>query len=726
MDFPNDTREKYNFLINNCPSNCQDILSECLQTSDVIRQDILLMERTVSLLPILSSPSYPNGVIPPRNDILKYIMCPKVLAPQDITPSFIQHASLFIAFIHGKPDLFAKVVVARYGTPDFHFVVFSVVPAFFGFFCTNEHITLSLPFFRNVIDIAPPQIAKVILQPFFCSVSSFRFIEAVMAPFCNKFGAETRFDEVNRQASLVPIFANELLNCIREAGTLLPAGVLELFKAMVKKNWSLAQLIEMFFTQFFDHQSIVWIASSPFSHRISVFQKILQGSISNVKMVREVFRYFTTVGSSFGVPDAYRVFDHPYIQLLVTVADIMCASRCYSTQNELPFTLRDVNYENYSIDVRFSPFWIRVFPKSMSIYNESSQQLIFISQDLIPLPNNQEYERLYRQLKEEFVNRGLFLYEILSNGYENNNRLLKSVYSTGITKNELFMKYILASSTNSLIERTKQFESMLAFTLHKRILIQWRDLVESRQRALMSPIAIKAAKRAIESSPNDIRSAFVHSSKIFKSNELKKLQFILIIEPSITNALNSNEHLFTKLKKEWDRLIITYHENLDTSDVSILPRASQYIFWESIEELRAMEKVFLTRQFELMLAFLKKLKLINVQKSQIDLLFKTAVVMARSSVIISDYLLFDCFIIKNQLFRPLVSDIIINQWEIFGDFLFKLVSNTPVIDIIKEINKVIAGFCPEISQICESDSTSSTWIFSNRSSDGNVSLQNNM
>ena len=183
---------------------------------------------------------------------------------------------------------------------------------------------------------------------------------------------------------------------------------------------------------------------------------------------------------------------------------------------------------------------------------------------------------------------------------------------------------------------------------------------------------------------------------------------------------------FTKLKKEWDRLIIIYHENLDTSDVSILPRASQYIFWESIEELRAMEKVFLTRQFELMLAFLRKLKLINVQKSQIDLLFKTAVVMARSSVIISDYLLFDCFIIKNQLFRPLVSDIIINQWEIFGDFLFKLVSNTPVIDIIKEINKVIAGFCPEISQICESDSTSSTWIFSNRSSDGNVSLQNNM
>ena len=61
------------------------------------------------------SPSYPEGLIPPRNEVLPMIMDPVLLTTQEATPTFIQHASLFISFIHTKPEIFARVVSRHYG-----------------------------------------------------------------------------------------------------------------------------------------------------------------------------------------------------------------------------------------------------------------------------------------------------------------------------------------------------------------------------------------------------------------------------------------------------------------------------------------------------------------------------------------------------------------------------------------------------------------------------------
>ena len=111
------------FLERNKSPICNDIIQECLKEVDYIRQKIILMERTVNLLPILTSPSYPYGIIPQKNEILKYIISPKILLSQEVTPSFLQHSSLFITFIYNRPELFAKVISSRYGSPDFLFII---------------------------------------------------------------------------------------------------------------------------------------------------------------------------------------------------------------------------------------------------------------------------------------------------------------------------------------------------------------------------------------------------------------------------------------------------------------------------------------------------------------------------------------------------------------------------------------------------------------------------
>ena len=326
-----------NFLSMYLPPNISEKSTICMQKVDELRHLLLTNERTISLLPLLSAPSYPSGIIPEKADILNSIMIPTIMQTKDVTPSFVQHASLFVNFIYSKPDLFAKIVCKRYGQQDFHFMVYSVVPSFFGFFMSEEHISAATCFYQHIVNIAPPQIASAVLQPFFCSICSFRFLEGVMGPFCSKFGGELRLEDPKRQKLLIPQFANDLMDLIKTNVNLLPSTILILFNIMATvKNWNLRSLIAMFFDHFFNQLSIAWVASSPFSHKVPIFQKILKAATDDVKHTRDVLRTFVKASSAFEIPSAYRAFNEDYMQVLISIADIMCAAKCYEIENELP------------------------------------------------------------------------------------------------------------------------------------------------------------------------------------------------------------------------------------------------------------------------------------------------------------------------------------------------------------------------------------------------------
>jgi hypothetical protein len=695
------------FLTSHVPPWTKEKAAQCMAEVDELRLKTLMEERTIALLPLLSAPSYPQGIIPDKGVIIKHILSPSILNTKEVTPAFVQHASLFVNFIHSKPDLFAKVVCKRYGQQDFHFMVFSVVPAIYGFFSSYEHVTVATPFYQHVIHIAPPNIASDIIQPFFCSLGTFRFLESVIGPFCQKFGGEIRLDDAKRQKELIPQYANELMHLISKNLCLLPHIMLLMFNTMVNKGWSLRSLIDMFFGHYFTHQSIAWIASSPFSHKVTVFQKILKAAIENVKMTRDVLRGFVTAKPLYEIPSAYKAFDEDCIQISISIADIMCAARCYETEDELPYSLRNINYEAFPVDRRFSPFILRVFTKQKMGISTSKSHLIFPIYKHEEIQDNPAFERIYRRIAND--RKDVTVYQAVMDDFKSP----KPIYVSGLVHSKEFIDFCRSKSLATVIKFSNTFENYLIYKVNQNELHEWRKIATKRQLALMTPMALKAAKTAACYYQFNIGKAFARASNCFLSVELKKLQFYTIIVPTINATIEQNIEIINKLEDQWGKLMKENLAVFDPIGVNSLPRQSQYIFWECVEEFRSIAMIVHSRQFDLLISVIRKLYIIASTEESIA---KAAVIFSENAKLPSLYILSHEYIVSSPSFIPLIDEPSRKLWEKFGVMLQHILKGTDAGATCDLLKSKITGASALMNHSSDSDS-SSAWFYGAQPSD---------
>jgi hypothetical protein len=107
-----------------------------------------------------------------------------------ILPQQQQAISMIVDFIHRNPPTFAQAIISYSKSiqpADIRFLSNSAIPSLFGFFATNEFISIAFPFFCCLIADAPHDLAISILTPFFCCPCSFSFMESVHQNFSSKF-----------------------------------------------------------------------------------------------------------------------------------------------------------------------------------------------------------------------------------------------------------------------------------------------------------------------------------------------------------------------------------------------------------------------------------------------------------------------------------------------------------------------------------------------------------
>ena len=695
------------------PHDANSLASSCVQQAEGIRQSIFLMERTISLLPLMSSPSYPEGLIPPRSEILQNIMKPLILTSQEATPTFIQHSALFVSFIHSKPEIFAKVVIKRYAMPDFHFLVYSVIPSFYGFFTSHEHVQLAANFYIAVLKIALPHVSIAILQPFFCSLISFRFIEAVMTQFVKKFGTDTRLDDKNRQKSMIRQYSAELVNLIISSASLLPNQLLVIFKLLEKLKWKFSDVSDLFFKHFFNQQSLVWVASSPFTHRTALFNTLLKEIVKDTNNIKQIYRKLITVETKFDIPACYKTLRQPYLLLILSASDVLAAARCFETQEELPFTLKEANYNNFTIDTIFRPFWVRIFPKGLSKSTDTDLPVIFPNHNDFPLGANLEFERPFRQVETIMEDSYNSVYQFITDTKPNPiSEKIQKILGPNFTA---FKEFALYHSLNDLFSRGKDFENLLTFTMHLRIITEWQSLCISKQAALLTPIALKATKTAIATYPN-LSRAFKAASHHFNNKQLQQLQFICIMEEEMVKSLEKERPLIDKVCNLWINLGKEVMNSWDSPVPNTLSPSSQYMFWESIEEIRALEQVSLIRKYDVMLKTLLKLYLIKEKTHSYDV-YLTAFVMTESTQIPILFALFNSHLVRNPQFpilRTKEEKIIWDQLEKF------LVEYTPrseeLFTAYAELQNHFESLCGnereafDTISLSDSDSSSGAWL----------------
>ena len=694
------------------PHNANSLASSCVQQAETIRQSIFLMERTISLLPLMSSPSYPDGLIPPRQEILQYIMKPAILSSQEATPTFIQHSALFVSFIHTKPEIFAKVVIKRYAMPDFHFLVYSVIPSFYGFFTSYEHVQLAANFYISVLKVALPHISIAILQPYFCSLITFRFIESVMTQFMKKFGTDGRLEDKNRQKTLIPQFSSELVALIIDSISLLPNQILAIFKILSKLKWKYSDVSDLFFKHFFNQQSLVWVASSPYGHRTQLFNVILKDVVKNQSNITQIYKTLISTESKFEIPACYKVLEQPYMLLLLSAADILAASRCFETQEQLPFTLKDANYDIFTIETIYKPFWVRIFPKGLSRPTDTDSPIVFPKREQYPLTEGLDYDRPYRQIEAIMDPSYSSVYEFITD--QNANQTMDQIRKILGSNFDSFKDYALKHSLNDLFNRGKDFENLLTFTMHLRIISEWHELCISKQTALLTPIALKATKTAIIKYPS-LPRAFKCASHHFSNKKLQALQFICVVEDEMAKSLEKEQNICQEFSKLWTNQCTEIMNSLDSPVPNALPPSSQYMFWESIEELRALSKVSLNRKYEVLLQTLLKLTLI-AQKSTTYDVYLTAFVMTESTQIPILFALFNSFLVRNPQFTLLTTFQEKYIWDLLEKFLSDFTHRSQeLFQTYAQLQNAFEKLCGneretfENATFSDSDSSSGAW-----------------
>ena len=468
------------------------------------------------------------------------------------------------------------------------------------------------------------------------------------------------------------------------------------------------EMTGMCFNHYFNHQSIAWIASSPFSHKVSVFEKILKAATDNVKMTRDVLRSFVTAYACFDIPSAYKAFDEDYMQLLISVADIMCAARCYQIENELPYSLKNVNYEAFPVEKRFSPFLIRVFTKKTPPFLSTKTHLVF--PDYQQIVQNEDpnpvFERIYRQIATDSKTQNV--YNIVINA----NKTSTSKYKSEVIKTKEFIDFCRITTLNKLVSASDAFENYLLYKVCYDTLKDWNEIATKRQLALMTPMALKAAKTAIAYYPSNIGKAYARASHCFVSDELKKLQFYTIVIPSIMQCLESKSNLFQELESEWDGLLKEAILNMDAQTMNSLPHASGYIFWESVEEIRSIARIVPSRQFDLLIQAIKKLYIIAIHEEQ---LAKLAIIFSENVKLPAICLLSNEYIVASPVFQNLLDEHTMNVWERFNSVIHKFIRGTPTGELYEYIRGQLNGASSAMNH-SDSDSSSS-WFFGSKASD---------
>ena len=666
--------------------------TECIKKSEKMITSIFIQQRLISLLPLMATPSYPDGLIPPRSSILPVIMSPKLLTTQEATPTFIQYTSLFLSYIHTKPNILAKFVAQHYGYSDFHFLVYSAIPSIFGYFTSSEHVEYATYFYLEIVKIGLPHVAISVLQPFLCSMITYRFIENVMTRFTTKFGAELRFDTQKPQKSLIDQYKNYLVQQIIKYAPLLPQAIIVIFISLSQLKWKIIDFSDLFFKKFFNQQALVWVASSAFPHRTKLLSQILKEISKDQVIVKQLFSTFIQTSSMYEIPSCYKVFGQQYIQCLISAADIKACSLCFETIEDLPPSLKDTSFEIFDINTIFRPFLVKIFPKKGQTPIRPRKPVIFpnltdlnqIDKYLKSISN--ELDAISKTPKEELINQ--------NDDDQGNDLSSKKMFDLNIQK-------------------AFNFEEFITLSFWLKTLNEWSSISNSHSVMLLTPIALKTSQSSLLAYPDSLHQAFLHSSRHFIENELKLYQLISLLNNFMKNQLTSQTELINEVEKQWIELITKISSNYKILLANNFSTSSQYMYWYGIEMMRALDNVAPFKKFNYICSIFKLCDLISQRESSFQEILSSMIVITECKSFPTIFSIFDSHLIMNPDFEYLITKEQKNVWFLFKKFLFQFVEQDEKLsNSFSRLVQSMAALLPSEAVSIEtssSDSSSGAW-----------------
>ena len=221
------------------------------------------------------------------------------------------------------------------------------MPSIFGNFTSVECIEVATIFYTHIIGSAQPKLASRILSPFFCSLATFKFTEAVMTHFTVLFGAKLGSSEEGSHIDNEVIAGT--VQIVLESLPLLPTQHATLIQVMRTMNWTRNEIRMMLVNHFMLPQAIEWINSSPFGSHTHHLKDVLCETFSE-RYVGSILDEINSLRSTSDVPSLYRDFGDQYILYVVTAADIFVAMKVLKLYGGFPSALESDGYQKFPRD----------------------------------------------------------------------------------------------------------------------------------------------------------------------------------------------------------------------------------------------------------------------------------------------------------------------------------------------------------------------------------------
>jgi hypothetical protein len=398
-----DRRDIYESLLRVVPRDPQRLLSVCEAKVNSFRENILLKQRQILLLQLddhVRSPAF----FPPIPSLFDAINRDISVLAETISPQQVQFISkIYDWFLHNIQELVTVVAAASRRYENMHFFAYSIVPSFFGYFSTAEHLRSAFTFYCALVVHVPKPLTSLLLAPFFCNSATYRYIEALTSDLVNWFCQDIRLYTNQSGEHLMEehraLFLKSMMGHLR----LLPAPHLNLLTLLHRYQWSSDSIFQFFLKSFVTPQLIRHFVASPLSSYLEPFRYLVLHMSGNVlaSSVKPLFK----AESIFEVPDAFSDFQDPGLSFVTTPLDVAVFLDVVKDCVKLPRLLVLLESPKYlGFKQPFAPIWIKVFPRNPPprLYSDIWRHVVFrnvtkqvkLSDWEIP-----HFDRRYRQIR---------------------------------------------------------------------------------------------------------------------------------------------------------------------------------------------------------------------------------------------------------------------------------------------------------------------------------------
>jgi len=264
-------------------------------------------------------------------ELRRYIFRPSELQQFLGFAQTTQKTGFLLGHVLGSPEGLAVAVMKTSRHRSFKYILRCAIPAFFGYFASQEHLNIAVRFYRRLAESAPRSVVISALRPLLRSAVTFRFVEHALTRVVDALVAG-----LDQEAS-DSAWSAFLGEAVRDAIPLLPEPILGLFRLLRERDWDEGSLQKLLFEQFLWPVAVAWLRDSPAAQHESAatgfFARMLESESHSI------FERLFSCTSQYEVPALYDPFRIQFLDFYVSIRDVHVIARMLDRWGMMPDTV---------------------------------------------------------------------------------------------------------------------------------------------------------------------------------------------------------------------------------------------------------------------------------------------------------------------------------------------------------------------------------------------------